>query len=53
MVTQQILAYTQIKRHLISTILFDVVTLEKSESQERNNHHVSKYWGHFCFLFHS
>ena len=51
--TTIILAYTQIKRHLISTILFAVVTLEKSESQERNNHHFSKYWGHFCFLFHS
>ena len=38
---------------LLSTILFAVVTLEKSESQERNNHHFSKYWGHFCFLFHS
>lgn len=37
----------------LSTILFAVVTLEKSESQERNNHHFSKYWGHFCFLFHS
>ena len=37
----------------LSTILFAVVTLEKSESQERSNHHFSKYWGHFCFLFHS
>ena len=33
--TQQILAYTQLKRHLISAILFAVVTLEKSKSQER------------------
>ena len=37
----------------LSTTLFAVVTLEKSESQERNNHPFSKYWGHFCFLFHS
>lgn len=47
--------HTKIKRHLISTILFPAVTLQKFESQERNNYYcyISKYRGHFCFPFHS